>query len=51
MPIKISAYPEVVRKIVELLVVLDFCVLSLSWIICIFEIISKVKYLISDHLI
>lgn len=51
MLIKITAYPDVVRKVLELLVVLDFCVLSLSWIFCIFEIISKVRYLISDHLI
>lgn len=51
MLIKITTYPDAVRKVLELLVVLDFCVLSLSWIICIFEIISKVRYLISDHLI
>lgn len=51
MLIKITAYPDVVRKVLELLVVLDFCVLPLSWIICIFEIISKARYLISDHLI
>lgn len=51
----VIAHPEVPRKDLELLVVLDFSVLYLRLgIMCILDIISKalylVRYLMSEHL-